>query len=84
MDRTHSAATLVVTLDLVIVTFADGPRPEPGAGSQLLTRLCGHETRIALNTAAELRGDKRTILLVTRGADENARRHDDTYSRHHA
>jgi len=46
-----------VALGLDIMTFADRPPPEPGGGSQLLTRLCGHETRIALNTAAELRRD---------------------------
>jgi hypothetical protein len=73
-----------VALDLDIVTFADRPPPKAGAGNELLTRFCGHEARIALNKAAELRADKRTILLVTRGADENARRYDDTYSRHHA
>ena len=66
-------------LDPDVVTFADRPPPKAGAGNELLMRLCGHEeARIALNKAAELRADKRAILMVTRGADENARRYDDT------
>ena len=68
-----------VALDPDVVTFADRPPPKAGAGNELLMRFCSHEqARIALNKAAELRADKRAILMVTRGADENARRYDDT------
>jgi hypothetical protein len=38
------------------VTFADWPPSEAGAGKELRTRLCGHEARIFLSKATELRG----------------------------